>query len=224
MFCWNNSKSIDSLLKNLLLSKCIQNISITTHLLSPEFIEFLHAFSQQVNGFLEAGAADDVLQKLQHSILVLCEGLGLHHGNLFYFSLVTYTIETDTIETVIIGTSIIQIVTIETVSVLWSSLWFGPLLPGNGYYRNSYHRNTQPVFCEGGLKFHHGDLFYFSLYTITIETVTIETANQCVVKAMVTSWQSALLLPGNSYHINFYFWKCQVLSETQAESWICCLP
>lgn len=59
------------------------------HLLSSLLVQQLDASGQSVDGLLEAAGADNVLQILQHALVVLRLTLGLHHGNLLHLTLDT---------------------------------------------------------------------------------------------------------------------------------------
>lgn len=57
------------------------------HLLSPLLIQELDAAGQRLDGLLKATGADDVLQVLQHALVVLRLTFGLHHGDLLHLAL-----------------------------------------------------------------------------------------------------------------------------------------
>lgn len=59
------------------------------HLLAPLLIEELDAARHVEDRLLEAAAADDVLQVLQHALVMLRVTFGLHHGNLLHLALST---------------------------------------------------------------------------------------------------------------------------------------
>lgn len=59
------------------------------HLLSPLLIEELDAAGQGLDGLFEAAGPDNVLQVLQHALIMLCLTFRLHHGNLFHLTLCT---------------------------------------------------------------------------------------------------------------------------------------
>ena len=62
------------------------------HLLSPLLIEQLDAVGQGQDGLLEAAGPDDVLQVLQHALVMLRLTFGLHHGYLLHLTLNTVQI------------------------------------------------------------------------------------------------------------------------------------
>lgn len=59
------------------------------HLLSSLLVQQLDASGQRVDGLLEAAGADNVLQILQHALVVLRLTPGLHHGDLLHLALDT---------------------------------------------------------------------------------------------------------------------------------------
>lgn len=59
------------------------------HLLSSLLVQQLDASGQRVDGLLEAAGANNVLQILQHALVVLRLTLGLHHGDLLHLALDT---------------------------------------------------------------------------------------------------------------------------------------
>lgn len=58
-------------------------------LVGPLFGELLNALAEQLNRLLVAGAAHNVLQELQHALVVLRLSLRLHQGNLLHLTLET---------------------------------------------------------------------------------------------------------------------------------------
>lgn len=67
------------------------------HLLSSLLIEQLDAAGQGQDGLLEAAGADDVLQVLQHALVMLRLTFGLHHGYLLHLTLNTVQITRENI-------------------------------------------------------------------------------------------------------------------------------
>lgn len=59
------------------------------HLLSSLLVQELDAPGQCVDGLLEAAGANNVLQILQHALIVLRLTLGFHHGDLLHLALDT---------------------------------------------------------------------------------------------------------------------------------------
>lgn len=59
------------------------------HLLSSLLVQELDAPGQCVDGLLEAAGANNVLQILQHALVVLRLTLGFHHGDLLHLALDT---------------------------------------------------------------------------------------------------------------------------------------
>lgn len=66
---------------------CVSRQYLSCHLLSPLLIEQLNAASQSLDGFLETAGANNVLQVLQHALIMLCLTFRLHHGNLLHLTL-----------------------------------------------------------------------------------------------------------------------------------------
>lgn len=59
------------------------------HLLSPLLIEKLNTAGQGLDRLLEAARANNVLQVLQHALIMLRLTFRLHHGNLLHLTLYT---------------------------------------------------------------------------------------------------------------------------------------
>lgn len=64
------------------LSRCF-----LSHLLPSLLIQKLPSSAQHVDGLFESAGANDVLQVFQHAFVMLRLAFGLHHCNLFHFSL-----------------------------------------------------------------------------------------------------------------------------------------
>jgi len=62
-------------------------MSTASYLLPSLLVEELDAAGQGQDGLLQAVRADDVLQVLQHAVVVLRLALGLHHGYLLHLTL-----------------------------------------------------------------------------------------------------------------------------------------
>ena len=61
--------------------------SITANLLTTGFIQLLHFFGEQFNGFFKPTCANDIFKEFQHTIIVLSLCFGLHQSNLFHLTL-----------------------------------------------------------------------------------------------------------------------------------------